>query len=705
MNPKTTIALIILISINLNLYAANIVVNSSSGSVTASDDGFCTLHEAVESANSNTASGQLIGECIAGESLPTIDTITFASSILPATIHLELPIQLSESVNLSGPHKELLTLSSIGLDRVLKVSNLTPADFMIEKLTISGGFTGVGSLPVGVGGGMLVSLANSSLTIDRVYFTNNSAEYAGGALGIAYGGTSNNTVTIENCEFDNNNTIGSTANSGNVAGGGAIFIGAFQNVTINNSTFYDNHAINNIALNPTAPAQGGAILMLSSSSVAVSELTIDSSTFDENTAYGVGGAISIGGANFVDDYSIVNIKHSTITRNESNPIMTDQGSGGGIYTSTVTPVNIFNTIVSTNVDYSTTTNYPNISGDFNTLGHNFINFSQTHSSIFPLGMPNINNDLVGTSVALPKLNPLASNGGSTLTRSLQDDSPLIDQGKCTNIITDQRGYFDIFNQVRRVDRAEANLADGCDIGAYEKEAIESNSFPQANNDSFDILEDGSIDLFDNLNVLDNDNDPEGDTLVVINAGLVATNSSTIPNPGNVDLWSNGDFTYTPPADEFGIVDFRYIISDGNTNVGADVFINVLPVNDAPSFNHGFTTISFAGTNSIAGVHEYENWATNISTGPANESSQSYQFQIQTFGDTSIFANTPTISPTGTLCIELAENALGTATISVKLKDNGGTSNGGIDESAEVIIQVYANLDLIFSDSFENNGNS
>jgi len=47
----------------------------------------------------------------------------------------------------------------------------------------------------------------------------------------------------------------------------------------------------------------------------------------------------------------------------------------------------------------------------------------------------------------------------------------------------------------------------------------------------------------------------------------------------------------------------------------------------------------------------------------------------------IFTVTPAISPTGTLTYTPNPSAGGTATISINLKDNGGTANGGADTSA------------------------
>ncbi len=126
----------------------------------------------------------------------------------------------------------------------------------------------------------------------------------------------------------------------------------------------------------------------------------------------------------------------------------------------------------------------------------------------------------------------------------------------------------------------------------------------------------------------------------------------------------------------------------------------MPVNDAPTFTDESDYFSFVGSNDIAGLHEYPNWAISISTGPANESSQNAQFNVQVTGDTYILASVPTVSPSGTLILDIAENVVGSANLRVTLQDNGGTDNGGIDESDEVNVKVYVNLDTIFSNSFE-----
>jgi hypothetical protein len=70
--------------------------------------------------------------------------------------------------------------------------------------------------------------------------------------------------------------------------------------------------------------------------------------------------------------------------------------------------------------------------------------------------------------------------------------------------------------------------------------------------------------------------------------------------------------YTSSADYSGPDSFTYSISDGNGGTAtATVKLNVLPVNDAPSFTKGADQT----VNEDAGVQTVTGWATNMSTGP------------------------------------------------------------------------------------------
>jgi hypothetical protein len=82
-----------------------------------------------------------------------------------------------------------------------------------------------------------------------------------------------------------------------------------------------------------------------------------------------------------------------------------------------------------------------------------------------------------------------------------------------------------------------------------------------------------------------------------------------------------------------------------------------------------------------GAQTVNNWASNISAGPADESGQSLTFMVTNSSNAALFAVAPAISSTGTLTYTPATGVSGTATITIALQDNGGTANGGANTSA------------------------
>jgi alpha-tubulin suppressor-like RCC1 family protein len=82
----------------------------------------------------------------------------------------------------------------------------------------------------------------------------------------------------------------------------------------------------------------------------------------------------------------------------------------------------------------------------------------------------------------------------------------------------------------------------------------------------------------------------------------------------------------------------------------------------------------------SGSYSMAGFATNLLTGPADESGQVVSFLV-TNNNTSIFAAQPAVSSGGTLTFTTATNANGTATVTVRAQDDGGTANGGVDTSA------------------------
>jgi large repetitive protein len=174
----------------------------------------------------------------------------------------------------------------------------------------------------------------------------------------------------------------------------------------------------------------------------------------------------------------------------------------------------------------------------------------------------------------------------------------------------------------------------------------------------------------------------------------------ITNNTNAALFSagpaiaaNGTLTWTPAANQNGTATITVRAQDngGTANGGNDTsapqtfVINVTAVNDAPSFTPGAnpSVNEDSGPASIA-------WATAISSGPADESGQSFGFNVATVSGGALFSSLPTVSVAGQLNFTPAPNASGTATFTVTLQDNGGTANGGADTSAPVTLTITIN---------------
>src|SRR5690606_9629923 len=148
--------------------------------------------------------------------------------------------------------------------------------------------------------------------------------------------------------------------------------------------------------------------------------------------------------------------------------------------------------------------------------------------------------------------------------------------------------------------------------------------------------------------------------------------------------ATGTLSYTPAANANGSATITLSLADngGTANGGLDTsaaqtfVINVTSVNDAPAFTKGADqTVA-----EDAGAQTVNSWATAISAGPPDESTQTLAFNVSGNTNAVLFSVAPAISATGVLTYTPAADASGTATISLALADNGGTANGGIDTS-------------------------
>lgn len=168
------------------------------------------------------------------------------------------------------------------------------------------------------------------------------------------------------------------------------------------------------------------------------------------------------------------------------------------------------------------------------------------------------------------------------------------------------------------------------------------------------------------------------TLSATDANSDQLTYSVVAQPTNGTVTVSGSTaTYTPSGDFNGSDSFTYKANDGTVDSNtATASVTVTAVNDAPSFTKGADQSVAAN----AGAQSVANWASAISAGPANESSQTVSFAL-TPTNASLFATAPAVSSDGTLTYTAAQNASGSSTVSITISDNGGTANGGVDMSA------------------------
>jgi hypothetical protein len=356
-------------------------------------DDDCSLSDAIMAAKTNTA----VNDCPAGSSETTITIeagpIILASALptLSSNIHI-----VGNGHTVSGDNSvRIFDISGSG---VITITNLIVAD---------------GNPNNGFGGGIRVNNGGQLWLIDSV--VRDSQAPAGGGLRSV---GSNSRVTIDNSTFTNN----STPNEG----GGGINNDNGSVMTITNSLISNNEGL-----------YAGGIANYNGAT-----LTIINSTISGNhcTDPGSGGGVE----NFGGGSTLI-IRHSTITDNSCG----GSNSGGGIFNNTTPPI-LSHTIVAGN-----SADRPDLSGNFNSEGHNLIGNS-TGGTGFSDG---VNGDQVGdsTSPIDPLLGPLANNGGDTQTHALLPASPAIDAGDNDNApATDQRGPG--FPRI---------LNGTIDIGAYE----------------------------------------------------------------------------------------------------------------------------------------------------------------------------------------------------------------------------------------------
>ncbi len=146
----------------------------------------------------------------------------------------------------------------------------------------------------------------------------------------------------------------------------------------------------------------------------------------------------------------------------------------------------------------------------------------------------------------------------------------------------------------------------------------------------------------------------------------------------------GILTFTPNRNQSGItpITISYKDNGGIANSGVDTatknfVIQVLPVNDAPSFSLQGNLSAQVGS----GLQTKTGFAFGFSPGGGpDEASQIVLDYLVTVDSPGLFVKLPVIDSAGTLTFTPAADRSGIASVSVRVRDSGGISNGGVDLS-------------------------
>lgn len=567
--------------------------------------------------------------------------------------------------------------------------NLTMTNCVVSNNFTGIGGKGAGSGGSGAGGGMTIGGVGSTVTLTNVTVTGNrtgdiavpigaglSSGNSGGGGGVAFGG---GTLTATNLNISNNK-VGDLVR-GDVSGGGGFFM-VSGTVTLTKAIINNNVGGSVTGLFAGAGAGGGVDNINGTLTIIDSDVSGNQAgaSTDSQGDGGWGGGIA-GGASL----TVIN---TTVSNNSAGA---PNGRGGGIVGANVRLVNctitgntafnneghgvrLFtgsafarNTIIAGNGPSG-----PEIVGTFTSQGHNLIGRSDG-SNGFTNGS---NGDIVGTLGAPinPQLGPLANNGGNSPTHALLSNSPALDAGDncvtqaahCSDanipqIINDQRGG----GFSRLVDGPDVDTTATVDIGAYETQPVLANLADTTGNEDTQLRV-----AFD-----------AGDTSTISSVTATSSNPILVPNDSpHLSAAINGStgvVTINPATDQSGTTNILVTVNRTGGPESKTFLLTVGAVNDAPTF----TKSTNQTVNEDAGPQTVVNWATNISAGAADESSQTLAFQVTGNTNAGLFSAAPAISSSGTLTYTTAANATGTATITISLKDNGGTANGGVDTSA------------------------
>ena len=221
-----------------------------------------------------------------------------------------------------------------------------------------------------------------------------------------------------------------------------------------------------------------------------------------------------------------------------------------------------------------------------------------------------------------------------------------------------------------------------------------NDPPTANNDSYSTDEDTTLTVPAGSGVLENDTDPEDDTLSVVE---VNGNPASVNNPitltnGTLTVNSDGSLTYVPFDDVSGVETFTYVANDGNLDSNeATVTLTINPVNDPPvaendaiNTNEDTSTGGSVFSDNGSGS-DSDPEGDSFSVVEVNGSSSNVGNQITLPSGSKV-----TINSNGTFSYEPAENFFGSESVTYLIEDTSGDSDPVLSQATVTFIVAPQN---------------
>ena len=145
----------------------------------------------------------------------------------------------------------------------------------------------------------------------------------------------------------------------------------------------------------------------------------------------------------------------------------------------------------------------------------------------------------------------------------------------------------------------------------------------------------------------------------------------------------GELSFLPAEDAYGSTDVTVILRgpDGQSTEPITMRIDIMPVNDPPSFVVGPDAVVEAGS----GSHFIPQWASGFSPGPENEASQELSIVMESNTNPELFQVAPIVdSSSGNLYFNVLEAVAGEATITLRVEDDGGLGGLGAENASESV---------------------